>query len=1135
MALAPNLFAFISAAYAAGRATSGKLPEWYETSGAIETAVFVGSGASFTVRRQRTSSRPQTFHQAIDGLQISHTQKSSSKPKYIAYKTVNVKFKPSGEPIQAEDRLVLSNALQELLAITHEPILQHPNIVDFLGLAWIDIQDSQHVAPVLAVEYADYGSLAALQESASARLTTEEKELLAVDIGLGLQALHGCGIVHGDIKPDNVLVFDGTTRSRRYLAKLADFGSAILGHDWPSSLLGTFLWSAPELSSRKVSLPRETDIFSYGLTVWSIYIGGRSPLQAFALAKYGKKDSHTVSDLKASEHLIDYAKAQDLSPAKGFFDVTLALDPQKRDLSMAIDYLASEVGRSEVNSEFTRLADTHAYHSCRQAEIPISWGVASWLDQRVQKALVTGLEAMAMDVVRPNMIKPSLLFGLAPMKCDGLGGPMDLTGSIANIMKVATFANHQGARSIAYRVCKTFDNMSAIDAVGQPQGVDWLYSSASRGSWAAQEDLRQLDLTKYEEAMALLKNRYCGVGANFFADDQFIEDWKYEDFLQLPTFLQIMKRRYGSCSLDKVSTVQINRRGDGLLHIAASCGLLSLLKWLIALFPGLIDQVNPLGETPLFHACRAGQVDTARLLLSKGADASVGPPDGVGNVHWLVNFKDELVSELLTLLKKNGADIEACALRPLDYVCYGFEVRFAYGEVFCRGTPMHWAVCKNRPNLMEELITQGALFHPSMFPKGFKTKEKDVPPNYLSSMLHHYECLEVLITEFNKWRAGFTFGPLFCQFIAGGSLFSRVVRHGPSYEMFTRKTLEYLTSASMRGTFFGGPDGQGNTLLTLAIQGGFEDVAIMILDFPRWRAELNSPGGPSAMTPFHLAAHRNMTKLIPVSLASGADPTTRGHRLSLLGARVWSALHYFASANHPASSSVLPILLDTNPLECDDAESPLAVAVDSNNYALAEYLLSLSPPADINALSTSGAIGHYIFAAPTTILGRLIKANAANTVLRLHFLFRYAHLVNFVVTPSMNFTALHEAARLNIGTRTLDLVGDTEVIAALDVRDIDMLSHREIWLTLLQHFRGPQYLDAQVEHSNDTALHWAVIAANDVGVEALLEAGASVSMVNREGLTPLAFAQRIVSNWSEPKEGPAWPRTLQILEMLEDA
>ena len=52
------------------------------------------------------------------------------------------------------------------------------------------------------------------------------KHLLCLDIARGLSALHQAGLVHGDLKAENVLVC--SSPSRRYLAKISDFGFSVM-------------------------------------------------------------------------------------------------------------------------------------------------------------------------------------------------------------------------------------------------------------------------------------------------------------------------------------------------------------------------------------------------------------------------------------------------------------------------------------------------------------------------------------------------------------------------------------------------------------------------------------------------------------------------------------------------------------------------------------------------------------------------------------------------------------------------------------------------------------------------------------------------------------------------------------------
>ena len=85
----------------------------------------------------------------------------------------------------------------------------------------------------------------------------------------GLQAAHSAGFVHGDIKPENVLIGD------RGEIKVTDFGlaRAIEGGDHRASLLmGTAAYLAPEQASEQVPDPR-SDLYSTGILLFEMLTG----------------------------------------------------------------------------------------------------------------------------------------------------------------------------------------------------------------------------------------------------------------------------------------------------------------------------------------------------------------------------------------------------------------------------------------------------------------------------------------------------------------------------------------------------------------------------------------------------------------------------------------------------------------------------------------------------------------------------------------------------------------------------------------------------------------------------------------------------------------------------------------------
>jgi beta-lactam-binding protein with PASTA domain/tRNA A-37 threonylcarbamoyl transferase component Bud32 len=90
-----------------------------------------------------------------------------------------------------------------------------------------------------------------------------------------LAAAHAAGLVHRDVKPENVLVADGPDRPGR--VKVADFG---LARAFQTSsitattglLLGTVAYLAPEQVEHGTADPR-TDVYAAGIVLWELLTG----------------------------------------------------------------------------------------------------------------------------------------------------------------------------------------------------------------------------------------------------------------------------------------------------------------------------------------------------------------------------------------------------------------------------------------------------------------------------------------------------------------------------------------------------------------------------------------------------------------------------------------------------------------------------------------------------------------------------------------------------------------------------------------------------------------------------------------------------------------------------------------------
>jgi serine/threonine protein kinase len=148
----------------------------------------------------------------------------------------------------------------------------HPNSV-----AVIDYGETDEGVPFLVMEYLDGRTLSQIVEQESP-LDVGRAVSLAIQILRALGEAHLLGIVHADVKSDNVLVCETSGRGEQ--AKLVDFGLARIafqgGEDCAASdafISGTPDYMAPEIIRGAPPSPA-SDCYSVGAMLYELLTGG---------------------------------------------------------------------------------------------------------------------------------------------------------------------------------------------------------------------------------------------------------------------------------------------------------------------------------------------------------------------------------------------------------------------------------------------------------------------------------------------------------------------------------------------------------------------------------------------------------------------------------------------------------------------------------------------------------------------------------------------------------------------------------------------------------------------------------------------------------------------------------------------
>ncbi len=160
--------------------------------------------------------------------------------------------------------------------------LDHPNIVQVM-----DFNQLPTGEPYLVMEFLKGESLADRARSRGGSLPTEQVQAIVLQVGSALQAAHAAGVVHRDLKPDNIFLVPTALGDQ---VKVLDFGISKLAqastmHTTEQTLLGTPLYMSPEQAlGQNRDTNGQSDLFSLGSICYEL-LTGTAPFVAESIAQ----------------------------------------------------------------------------------------------------------------------------------------------------------------------------------------------------------------------------------------------------------------------------------------------------------------------------------------------------------------------------------------------------------------------------------------------------------------------------------------------------------------------------------------------------------------------------------------------------------------------------------------------------------------------------------------------------------------------------------------------------------------------------------------------------------------------------------------------------------------------------------
>jgi serine/threonine protein kinase len=574
--------------------------------------------------------------------------------------------------------------------------------------------------PFIAMEAAQKSLSDFLADSIDVSKSTQSvdqiKYQLCLDIAAGIESIHSLNIVHGDLKPDNVLVFENEGKiDVPYIAKLSDFGLCIDLQPTSSSITpelyrGTPVWTGPE-TRRPYNIDlcgkfepqhfKHFDAFSYGLILTSVFTLEGEPLNdkncMNAVRTQPASDCSVVpvDDQRsiASEILIDHQRQFCTDKTRPIINKLRSLVPRllecrPADRPLPTPNMLRPSGDAPSGWTFWKKDVDLSQCDAEAGDLgPLSsHGPSYWF--RMDAELLYELHRQNSELENNTQVSAATLFGLGLRysKPESNRQHADLS---LDYMYRAACGGYLPAQAI---FANTFTALKKSDSDEPESLVRWCSNAVEDGAlFGFGARLTEPDM---ERASSIFR------AAGGYNNDPFLSDDKICD--------DVRRSALTASTVEEILTV-IDSAGNRAIHAAAALGALTIIESLIAIQQEQIECLNDKGETPLLKACAAGQTETVELLCARGARAHAHNHEGVSALHWLFAFPTCDIPRIARALHQAGALLnyfipttlpsQNGSPNLLPWRHFPFE--------WPLGTAMHWAAFSGNRTAVETLVALG--------------------------------------------------------------------------------------------------------------------------------------------------------------------------------------------------------------------------------------------------------------------------------------------------------------------------------------------------------------------------------------------------------------------------------------------